>query len=74
MLRQILRRPAVYSFSKPTLLAASARYTHSTPFDWEDPLLLREQLTEDEIEISGSARKYCQEKLLPRVLRKPSTL
>lgn len=72
MLRQI-SRPAVSSFSK-SVLAASARHAHSTSFDWEDPLLLREQLTEDEIAISESTREYCKEKLLPRVLRKLSTL
>ena len=37
-------------------------------FNWEDPLLLTEQLTEDERMIEGSARAYAREKLLPRVL------
>lgn len=39
-------------------------------FDWEDPLDTKDLLTEDEIAISETARAYCQEKLLPRVLRK----
>jgi glutaryl-CoA dehydrogenase len=34
---------------------------------WEDPLLLEEQLSEDERMIRNSAHDYCQEKLLPRV-------
>jgi len=37
-------------------------------FDWADPLLLDEALTEDERMVRDSARAYCQEKLLPRVL------
>src|SRR5881394_4377843 len=37
-------------------------------FVWDDPLLLDEQLTDDERMIRDSARAYCQEKLQPRVL------
>src|SRR5207253_946408 len=37
-------------------------------FVWDDPLLLDEQLTDDERMIRDSARAYCQDKLLPRVL------
>src|SRR5689334_9210884 len=37
-------------------------------FHWEDPLLLADQLTEDERMVMESARAYCQEKLMPRVL------
>jgi glutaryl-CoA dehydrogenase len=36
-------------------------------FDWQDPLLLEAELTEDERMIRDSARAYAQEKLLPRV-------
>ncbi len=36
-------------------------------FQWEDPFLLEDQLTEDERMVRDSARAYCQEKLLPRV-------
>ena len=36
-------------------------------FDWEDPFLLDEQLTEDERMIRDTARDYAQEKLMPRV-------
>ena len=36
-------------------------------FQWEDPLLLEDQLSEDERMVRDSARAYCQEKLLPRV-------
>jgi len=37
-------------------------------FDWEDPFLLDEQLSEDERMIRDTARDYAQEKLLPRVV------
>jgi glutaryl-CoA dehydrogenase len=36
-------------------------------FKWDDPLLLEDQLTEEERMVRDSARAYCQEKLLPRV-------
>ena len=36
--------------------------------NWDDLLLLDEQLTEDERLIRDSARAYCQEKLMPRVM------
>jgi glutaryl-CoA dehydrogenase len=39
-----------------------------TGFDWADPLLLEEALTEEERMVRDSARAYCQEKLMPRVL------
>ena len=37
-------------------------------FQWDDPLLLEDQLTEDERMVRDTARAYCQEKLMPRVL------
>ncbi|MGH6639057.1 MAG: acyl-CoA dehydrogenase [Polaromonas sp.] len=37
-------------------------------FNWEDPFLLREQLSEDERAIVDAAHAFCQEKLQPRVL------
>ncbi len=37
-------------------------------FQWDDPLLLDEQLTEDERLIRDAAHDYCQERLMPRVL------
>ena len=38
-----------------------------TAFHWDDPLLLDQQLTEDERMIREAAFAYCQDKLLPRV-------
>jgi len=37
-------------------------------FDWADPFLLEEQLTDDERMIRDTAHAYAQEKLLPRVI------
>jgi glutaryl-CoA dehydrogenase len=48
------------SASKPTA-AAPAR------FDWTDPFLLEDQLTEEERLIRDATRSYAQEQLLPRV-------
>jgi len=37
-------------------------------FRWDDPLLLEEQLSEDERQVRDAARDYCQGELAPRVL------
>ncbi|WIO74775.1 acyl-CoA dehydrogenase [Porticoccaceae bacterium LTM1] len=36
-------------------------------FDWQDPFLLEQQLTEEERMVRDAARQYAQEKLAPRV-------
>jgi glutaryl-CoA dehydrogenase len=42
---------------------------HENPtFDWADPLLFEDMLSEEERLVRDSARAYCQEKLMPRVL------
>jgi glutaryl-CoA dehydrogenase len=38
-------------------------------FQWDDPFLLDDQLTEDERLIRDTARAYAQDKLLPRVIK-----
>ena len=37
-------------------------------FHWEDPLLLDQQLSEEERMVRDAARAYCQDRLMPRVL------
>jgi glutaryl-CoA dehydrogenase len=37
-------------------------------FNWEDPLLLNDQLNEEERMVMDQARAFCQDKLMPRVL------
>ncbi len=38
-------------------------------FKWDDPFLLNDQLTDEERMIRDTARKYCQDKLQPRIWR-----
>ena len=45
------------------------RYAHAPAiFNWEDPLGSLNLFTEEEIAIQETARSYCQERMLPRVL------
>jgi hypothetical protein len=44
--------------------AKKAKYT----FSWSDPLLLHDQLTEEEQLIASTAREYVKANLLPRVI------
>ncbi len=46
----------------------SAHATAGTSFNWQDPLLLEEQLEEDERLVRDSVRSYCQDKLMPRII------
>ncbi|OYU73458.1 MAG: acyl-CoA dehydrogenase, partial [Burkholderiales bacterium PBB5] len=39
----------------------------SAKFQWDDPLHLDSQLSDDERAVRDAARAYCQERLLPRV-------
>jgi len=47
---------------------SSARHSTRPDFKWDDALLFDEQLTEEERLIRDTARIYCQDKLMPRVL------
>ena len=38
-------------------------------FDWEDPFLLCDQLTEEERMITDSARQFCQKELMPGIIQ-----
>ena len=46
---------------------SAPRQSHRTSFQWDDPLLLDDQLDSDERLIRDTAHGYAQEKLLPRV-------
>ncbi|MEW6319828.1 MAG: acyl-CoA dehydrogenase [Acidobacteriota bacterium] len=46
----------------------TTKTSSDTRFRWDDPLLLEQQLTDEERMIRDSARAYCQDKLAPRVL------
>jgi glutaryl-CoA dehydrogenase len=41
--------------------------TNKAVFDWQDPLFLDSQLTEDERMVRDTARSYSRERLLPRI-------
>jgi glutaryl-CoA dehydrogenase len=74
MIRPTLLRSAARQLSTAHN-ASSALRTYSSGaagalhrFDWQDPLNLASQLTEDEASIMETAESYCQERLQPRVL------
>src|ERR1051326_2126104 len=48
--------------------ATPARAKPSAEFDWEDPLDLESELSEEERMVRDTARGYAQDKLFPRVL------
>lgn len=51
-----------------SLPSVAVRSFSKQKFVWDDPLLLRDQLSEDERAIFDSARDFCDSKLQPRVL------
>ena len=52
----------------PSQTAAAKRAPVRPAFQWDDPLLMDEQLAEDERLIRDTAREYCRDKLAPRIL------
>jgi glutaryl-CoA dehydrogenase len=48
--------------------APRAQSPDAPRFDWEDPLLIEDQLSEEERMLRDAARAYCQERLMPRIL------
>lgn len=38
-------------------------------FNWQDPFLIQDQLSEDELEIQSQLRNYCTKQLMPRVIQ-----
>ena len=47
---------------------APLKAKHKAQFAWDDPLLLSDQLAQDERMVRDAARAYCQKKLAPRIL------
>lgn len=56
-------------FHRASLVRSYASASPISQFDWEDPLASKNLLTEEELAISQTAERYCQEHMLPRVLR-----
>nr|WP_317198517.1 acyl-CoA dehydrogenase [uncultured Psychrobacter sp.] len=46
----------------------NTRTNASPSFDWEDPFLLRDQLTDEERMVTDSARQFFQKELMPGIL------
>jgi glutaryl-CoA dehydrogenase len=46
----------------------AAKSSTKTAFQWDDPLLLDDLLSDEERMVRDTARAYCQEKLMPRVI------
>ena len=67
MNRSLLRATARSIQAGPTTVAGR-RYASSAVFNWEDPLAAAELFTEEELAVQDTARQYCQDKLMPRVL------
>ena len=72
MYRPIAQKAAKRLASTARPAAARGYAAHATPqsFDWEDPLGTQNLFTEEELAIRETAESYCQERMLPRVLRK----
>lgn len=71
MYRPIIRSTArqLAFAARPAAVRGYAEHATPQPFDWQDPLNAKSLFTEDEIAISETAEAYCQERMLPRVLR-----
>lgn len=63
--RQVARRVAA---PKPVCPIGRRHMTTPAAFNWEDPLGAANLYTEEEQAVQETARAYCQEKMLPRVL------
>jgi glutaryl-CoA dehydrogenase len=59
---------------RPVAARGYAAYATPQPFDWEDPLNSQNLFTEEELAIRETAESYCQDRMLPRVLRKSIVL
>lgn len=68
--KNVLRQCRLTQKQASSSIHYTPRRYASTPaaFRWEDPLDLSSLLTEEEAAISETARSYCQERMLPRVL------
>ncbi|GAQ04828.1 glutaryl-CoA dehydrogenase, mitochondrial [Aspergillus lentulus] len=61
-------RSANRLYKAPAVCQNTSVRAYSTVFNWEDPLAASELYTDEELAIQDTARQYCQERLLPRVL------
>lgn len=73
LLRNVARQSAA-TLARPVATRELASNATLPTFNWEDPLNVQSQLTEEELAISETAEAYCQQRILPRVLRKLSAI
>ena len=72
MIKSSLRKQLGARATRPMV---QKRFAHApVAFNWQDPLDASSLWTEEEIAISETARAYCQERMLPRVLGIPISL
>ncbi|KAI1843456.1 hypothetical protein JX266_010282 [Neoarthrinium moseri] len=71
MFRPMMRRSwrPLATALKPSLASRSYASAGGPAFEWQDPLNSKALLTEEELAISETAERYCQERMLPRVLQ-----
>jgi glutaryl-CoA dehydrogenase len=63
--RRMMMTTSEAVMKEPAVRKASSQ---RSPFSWDDPFLLGEQLTDEERMVSDTARNYAQSKLMPRIL------
>ncbi len=60
--------PSAEAAAKHKNAGTGAKPAAMAPFKWEDPLLLDDQLNEEERLVRDAARDYCEDKLMPRII------
>lgn len=66
MIRNVMKRHAPFRTGIPVI---TRRLAHTpVKFNWQDPLDAASRFSEEELAISETAKAYCQEQLLPRIL------
>lgn len=67
--RTVLRHASRRAARVQVVPEVGRRYAHTPqPFQWDDPLNSQSLYTEEELAVQETARSYCQEQLMPRVL------
>ena len=66
MFKSVIRRQLL---RQSTCSITTKRFAHApVAFNWQDPLDSASLFTEEELAIQETAKAYCQERMLPRVL------
>ncbi len=57
-----------HAFDTPAVGRTRPADAPADAFDWQDPLRIEDELTEEERLVRDTARRYAQDRLFPRVL------